>query len=348
MPQAAGGVEALHTLVSESNGSGVGRSRASSRNRERDTMALLLQPAQHTQRGIHVQMRLLAILLCLAACDDTVPAGKPVGTTVDTDAQLQRFLRRAHLDLTGAVPTDAELAAGTTRLRDAGNPPSARAALADELIAGDKFAAVWIEELESSIFGGNTLEQQYAFVCSVVRGTNQACSSCALADSCACQCLNLPTLFEERTGLRTTAADLRGGMKTSSIEKRYAKAIGYFALAGSPEGRVRSLFDDFLSRPAEPDEIENGRAMIIGAIFPNAPAGLMFHRHGSNYADMLNIVFGSEVYREAIVRRVFERYLARAPRPDELAQFVTTLDATDPDARGLMRAVVSSREYFDQ
>ena len=37
-----------------------------------------------------------------------------------------------------------------------------------------------------------------------------------------------------------------------------------------------------------------------------------------------------------------------APRPNELAYFVTTLDAIDPDARGLVRAVASSREYFDQ
>src|SRR6185436_7245836 len=100
-----------------------------------------------------------------AACNDTIPAGKPVGTTVDTEAELQRFLRRAYLDLTGAVPTDAELSAGTARLRDAGNTAAARGELADELIAGDKFSTVWIEELENNILGGNTLDKQYAFVC---------------------------------------------------------------------------------------------------------------------------------------------------------------------------------------
>ena len=293
-------------------------------------------------------MRLLAILLCLAACNDTVPAGKPVGTTVDTEAELQRFLRRAYLDLTGGVPTEAELAAGTARLRDAGNTAAARGALADELIAGERFAAVWIEELENTILGGNTLEQQYGLVCGIVRGTVPACNTCTQPDPCACTCANLPALSSERAGLRTTAADLRGGMKTSSIERRYAKAIAYFALAGTPEARMRALFDDFLARPAEPDEIENGRAMIIGAFFPTSPAGLMFHRHGSNYDDLIDIVFDSEVYREAIVRRVFERYLARSPRPNELAHFVATLDANDPDARGLVRAVASSREYFEQ
>jgi hypothetical protein len=88
--------------------------------------------------------------------------------------------------------------------------------------------------------------------------------------------------------------------------------------------------------------------MILGALLPGAPAGLMFHRLGASYADLIDIVFASEVYREALVRRVFERYLARPPTGPELAHFVSTLDAIDPDVRGLVRAVASSREYFAQ
>jgi hypothetical protein len=294
-------------------------------------------------------MRLLAFLLCLAACDSTIPAGKPLGTTVDTEAEIQRFLRRAYLDLTGTVPTESELAAGTTRLRDAGNTAAARKALADELIAGERFSKLWIEELETTVYGGATLENQYTFVCAIIRGLAPACeASCTLADACACTCAGLPTFNTERESLRAAAADLRAGTKTAAIERRYARTNGYFVLLGSPEARVQALFDDFLSRTAEPDEIENGRGMIIGPIFPGAPAGLMFHRHGSTYDDLIDIVFDSEVYREAIVRRVFERYLARSPRPDELTHFLTTIDANDPDARDLLRAVASSREYFDQ
>jgi hypothetical protein len=185
-------------------------------------------------------------------------------------------------------------------------------------------------------------------VCSIVRGQDRACDACTQQDSCKCTCSILPTLDAERTDLAKAMTDFKAEMATSAIERRYASATGYFVLAGTPEGRVRALFDDFLARAAEPDEIENGRAMIVGAIFPNAPAGLMFHRHGSNYTDLIDIVFGSDVYREAMVRRVFDRYLAREPNSLELAHFATTLDAAKPDMRGLVRAVLSSREYFDQ
>lgn len=282
------------------------------------------------------------------ACGETVGGNKPIGKAVDTDAQLQRYLRRAYLDLSGHGPSDAELGDATARLRDAGNTATARGDLVDDLIAKDAFAKVWFSELENGIFGGSSLDQQYTTVCGITRGTNPACMSCSFADSCTCSCPQLQVLNTERTQLRASASDFLAGTKSSTIERRYAMASGYFALAGTPEARTKALFDDFLARTAEPDEIENGRAMIFGSLIPGSPAGLLFHRLGASYADLIDIVFASEAYREAMVRRVFERYLARSPSAVELAHFVSTLDATNPDARGLVRAVVSSREYFAQ
>ncbi len=293
-------------------------------------------------------LRSITLVLCLAACDQTVAGGPPVGGSVDTDAEIQRYLRRAYLDLTGETPTEADLTASTTRLRDANNSPTARGELVAELVSKEEFANVWTEEIENGIFGGNSLTAQYDLVCGLTRGVEPACMSCQQADPCACACPQIAPLKLERDKLATTAADLHGGMKTSTLEKRYATQTGYFALSGSPEARITALFDDFLARPPEPDEIENGRALIIGSIIPGSPAGVMFHQYGSSYAEMLDIVFGSEVYREAVVRRVFDRYLARSPSPAELAHFSATLDATEPDARSLVRAVVSSREYFEQ
>lgn len=294
-----------------------------------------------------MRIGLLVLLSCVAACETTVPGQQPVGGSTDSEARLQRYIRRAYLDLAARPPEDAELAAATARLREAGNTPTARAAFAGELLDSAEHARVWIEELENTVFGGLVLDRQYDLLCGLVRN-EPPCQACASPEPCACTCPQIAALVAERDALRTTAADLRAGATTSAIERRYADKAGYYVLAGSPENRVRRLFDDFLARPAEPEELENGRAMVIGSLLPGSPAGLLFHRHGADYADLLAIVFESEVYREAIVRRVFERYLARAPRPAELAHFLTTLDAADPDARGLVRAVVTSREYFEQ
>jgi hypothetical protein len=281
-------------------------------------------------------------------CGATIDGNKPLGKTVDTDAELQRYLRHAYLDLSGHAPGDRELADATAQLREADNTPAARGALVDGLIASDAFAAAWIGELENSIFGGATVDQQYALLCGVVRALAPQCVACTETDSCECTCAPMKSFRDERTGLRAAPRDLTAGTHSAVIERRYAMAGGYVVFTGTPEHRAAALFDDFLARTAEPDELENGRAMIVGSILPGSPAGLLFHRYGASYADFVDIVFHSEVYREAVVRRVFERYLARSPGPAELAHFVATLDATDPDARGLVRAVVSSREYFEQ
>ncbi|MGE0401496.1 MAG: DUF1549 domain-containing protein [Kofleriaceae bacterium] len=295
-----------------------------------------------------MHLRSLTLLFCLAACDQTVAGGEPVGGSVDSDAEIQRFLRRAYLDLTGETPSEADLTASTTRLRDANNSASSRGELVGELMDSQDYADVWTEELENKIFAGNTLESHYQLVCGLIRGTASECLSCTATDNCACTCAQIAPLALEREKVATTAADFHGGMATSVLEKRYAMQTGYFAIAGSPEARIAALFDDFLARTPEPDEIENGRALIIGSILPGSPAGVMFHEYGSSYEEMLDIVFESEVYREALVRRVFDRYLARSPSPLELAHFSATLDATTPDARSLVRAVLSSREYFEQ
>ena len=295
-----------------------------------------------------VQFRHAVALLCLAACNDTHGGQPPIGGAVDTEAEIQRYLRHLYLDLNGRAPTDTELTDATTRLQVAGNTSTARRELVGELLATSEFATVWTEELENSIFGGNTLEEQYDLVCGIIRGTDPACLSCSGADPCACSCPILVAYDDERANLRLVPIEFADGEKSSALERRYASGFGYFALAGAPETRVRTLFDDFLSRPAEADEIENGRSMIFGAIIPGSPAGLMFHRHGASYADLVDIVFSSEVYRESVVRRVFDRYLARATAPIELAHFTATLDAAEPDLRDVVRAVVSSREYFEQ
>jgi hypothetical protein len=301
-------------------------------------------------------MRSISFIICvgclagaLGACEETVGGNQPVGGDVDTDAEIQRFLRRAYLDLTGSGPSDADLTASTTRLREAGNTPAARGELVAELVAKPAFTKVWVEELENGIFGGLDLDQHYKFVCSLVRA-DPACSSCTQTDSCLCTCPSIATLKTQRDLLMMSASDLMAGTSTSEVESRYALQSGYYALAGTPEGRVRALFDDFLSRAPEPDEIENGRSMVIfqDGFLNNSAVAFMFHRHGGSYADMITIIFESEVYREAMVRRAFERYLARTPTPVELAHFTATLDAMEPDMRLLVRAVVSSREYFSQ
>jgi hypothetical protein len=152
----------------------------------------------------------------------------------------------------------------------------------------------------------------------------------------------------ERDALLASWQALLDGAATSKIERSFAESSIFRFNAGAPESVATALFDHFLGRPIEPTELANAKFLVIGALFPATPAGLLFHRHGANYADLVDIIFTSEVYREAAVDAVFLRYLGRQAAPIELSAFTKGLDAASPDVRPVIRAVVSSSEYFAQ
>jgi hypothetical protein len=290
-----------------------------------------------------------AAALWLAACDSTETGLSPVGGDQPSQAEIERFARRLHLDLTGAPPSDAFLADAVERL-GAGNTADARRGLADELIASPGFAQLFIEELENRAYGGETAEARYDFLCGVIRGDDPACDACDFPDDgdfCgSCDCAILQQLYTEREALFEAGDDLTGGDTTSSVERRYVASLPFRALS-TPEGTADALFEGFLGHLPQDEERMNAAAMVQGALFPGSPAGLLFHRHGSEFDDLVEIVFESEVYREAAVAAVFERYLGRRPTAPELGVFSAEL-GDEPDARPVILAVVSSREYFEQ
>ena len=264
-------------------------------------------------------------------------------------AEIERFVRRLHLDLSGTPPTESYLTDAMAGLK-ASNQAKNRAALADGLIADDSFAGVYVGELGNRAFGGESLNSRYDLLCAITRGNNPECMECAPAsDPCTgCECEAVEVLESERDQLALSADTLANNSATTSeIERNYAASAAFRGLS-NPTGLASALFESFLGRPAEGEELDNAAAMIIGALLPETPAGLLFHRHGSSYDDLLDIVFESEVYREAAVSGVFLRYLGRLPSQAESSHFSAQFDALAPDIRPVIRAVVSSREYFEQ
>ena len=294
----------------------------------------------------------LALAFLGAACGKSVGGVAPVGGDEPGAVETERFVRRLHLDLTGRPASDQYLADAVLELAAASGGAGARAALADRLVDSEEFAQTFTDELANRVFGGEDPDDRYALLCGVTRDDDPRCASCGpppAGDACAgCDCAPLVAIDADRQALLDASADLAGGSATTSeVERRFA---GSSALASfsAPEALADQLFQLFLGRPVEADEQTNAAAMIVGALIPGSPAGLLFHRHGSDYQDLLDILFESEVYREAAVSAVFARYLGRSARLAEMAHFSAELDAAAPDDRPVIRAVVSSQEYFEQ
>ena len=305
-------------------------------------------------------LTLLVLLVGLPAviggCSDSVDGVAPVGGEEPSSVELERFVRRLHLDLTARPASDDYLADAVAELeadtRAQGGSAETRGAIADRLIDSEEFAQTSVDELSNRVFGGEDPDTRYSLICGIARDEDPACATCGPApsgDPCGgCDCPALVRIDGDRQAVVEAAADLAGGSaSTSAVDRRFA---GSSALAGfsAPEALADQLFQIFLGRPAEADEVANAQSMIVGTFLPDSPAGLLFHRHGADYQDLLDIVFESEVYRDAATSAVFDRYLGRPATLAEIAHFSAQLDGDDPDVRPVIRAVVSSQEYFEQ
>jgi hypothetical protein len=273
-----------------------------------------------------------------------------VGGAEDSLVQQERFVRRLYLDLTGSQPTDTQMAAATDRLAVA-NDAAARGDIAQDLIEAPEFGTTWTAELENRVFAGEQPESRFQLLCAVYRNFDLECQACPAptsGDLCSeCGCYFIQAIAAERDQLAQSPDDLMNGSTTSFIERRYAGGYS-FRYFGQGDVVTQALWSIFLGRDAGPDELRNGGMMVNPLNDTGAIVGVLFHRSGANYQDLVDIVFDSEAYREAVVDATFLRYLGRNATPVELAHFSATLDDDNPDSRGLIRAVTSSREYFEQ
>lgn len=294
-----------------------------------------------------------ALLCVLAGCDKQVDGLTPVGGDEASPAEVERFVRRLHLDLTGEAANSVFVDDSRERILGANNSSTVRGELADELLADTRWSATFVDDVENRAFAGDGYEFVYGLLCNNLRLNDPLCSSCSAppnGDVCGgCTCTSITDLFDERAGLESAASDLDAGtITTSEVERRFASAVAYRTLSGI-ELTATNLFEHWLGRPGEPDELQNTEAMIIGLVLTeDSASGLLFQRHGADFDDLVDIIFTSEVYREAASTRVFDRLLGRLASDEELTHFAGGLETAKPDVRPIIKAVVSSREYFEQ
>ncbi|MEM9494235.1 MAG: hypothetical protein AAGC55_34130, partial [Myxococcota bacterium] len=84
------------------------------------------------RNGRWIRAYLLMVLLIASGCGQTVDGVTPVGGAPASQAEIERFIRNLHLDLTGQPPTDTYLAEASASL-SGDITADERAALADQL-----------------------------------------------------------------------------------------------------------------------------------------------------------------------------------------------------------------------
>lgn len=291
-------------------------------------------------------LALVLVLSPASACrgeSDLYPASEAAPSA----ASVERYVRRAHVDLTGAVPDEATIVAARDRLLEDGASAAARIAFARTLVESEAFARKLVDDVRTAAFDGVPTDRVFAIYCRASANGDGGCEKCPFdaADPCACDCSGTTLLAGERAAIGDFAARFAAGEASSTIERELATSAIYQMHGGSVEGLATSLFEDFFDRPPEADEIANVRSCARGSGVSGMGCTL-FRENASNYAGMVERAFASEVYREAAVRRVFRQLLGRVPEPVEYRTFAVTSDAPF-DVRPLVIKVIASNEYFD-
>jgi hypothetical protein len=215
---------------------------------------------------------LIIAALPIAGCNGREDGLLPVGGAEVSVVEETRFLKRLYLDLTGLLPSEAEVAAGLDRLDREGNSPSTRAAMAAELLADPRFAAVFVGELENRVFGGGTIEDLYGLFCPVFQSIDPACASCAPTLDCSgCSCPRPDPDEVKNTRAMvfgTFVPDSPVGLLFHRLGENYEDLNDIvFTSEVYRESAVDRVFLRYLGRKASPEEL----AHFAGSLDPASP-----------------------------------------------------------------------------
>lgn len=139
--------------------------------------------------------------------------------------------------------------------------------------------------------------------------------------------------------LRDIPQDLSAGrIGLAEAQRRCVDNNFYDEINMGTENFVVSCFSHFLSRYPTMAELEEGKKIV------DAQPGQLFGQYGRSKLDFLDIFFAANSYYEGQVQLLYQRFLYRAPTPDEWSASVS-LYRSSGDYRALWRRILTSTDY---
>lgn len=269
---------------------------------------------------------LLFAILVNSSCTErenlVVPVTAPEGESRISQAALEQFIFRVYIDLIGAAPSEAELAARSAELQANDISFDARKALIEELQTSSNFREAYSINLYLAAkarflesFPDAEIQQRFIGLGS------------ADDDSRLTNLLNWPADY------LAGQADLLELQRLSVFNLVYDEInMGSFNL-------VRATFDNLLWRYPTDTEFNAGFAMV-----ENSQQQTLFGFSGSNKEEYIDIIASSEGALQGIVIWQYDQLLARRPTAAETLSHLDALRATG-NVLELQQAVMQTDEY---
>jgi hypothetical protein len=289
--------------------------------------------------SIYIFLALMGII-CFSSCkktkdvvipDNSVPFYESV-----TTLQIQSYVVKAFIDVSGREPTVIERDSKVQQLRDNGLDSAARVLFVAELQNGvdfqKQFNNVYIAPMFDGIFDS----------LSNVEAINSLSYFRTLAVANGDSILSAYWSYEayKMTLVRDASYSYhRGLISISEFKSRMANNYVYDQINMGVTNFVIACFENYLKRLPTDLEQSNSETMV------NAQSARIFMRDGSSKGDFLNIMTSSAGFYEGLVIDTYRHLLTRSPNSIEMGNYTQQLSNGSKSIKDLQRLICASEEY---
>jgi acyl carrier protein len=263
--------------------------------------------------------------------DNSVPYYQSV-----TNLQIQSYVIKAFIDISGREPTSAERDSKVQQLKDNGLDSSARVAFIAELQNSfdyrKQFDNIYIAPMFDNIFDSlanveviNSLN--YFRTLAVSNGDS------ILSSYWAYEVLKMTQVREASNSYHS------GIISLNEYKRRMANNYLYDQINMGVTNFVIACFENYLKRLPTDLELSNSETMS------NGQSARIFMRDGSSKNDFLNIITTISGFYEGLVVDSYRHLLNRSPNSVEMNAYTVNLSNGSKNIKDLQRMICSSEEY---
>jgi hypothetical protein len=289
---------------------------------------------------IILSVELLIIIFLITSCKKTndvvIPDNRVPYYEAVTNLQIQSYVNRAYIDISGAEPTVADRDYWVSNLKTNGLDSAARVSFISSLQNGadyvTQFNNVYIAPMFNGIYDSLT-----AIV--IINDLNYFRSlAIANGDSAISQYW----AYEASKMVLVSNASYdyhRGVITINEYKKRMANCYAYDQINMGVTNFVISCYENYLKRSPTDQEQSNSETMV------NGQSARIFMRDGSSRGDFLNIMTTSAGFYEGLLIDSYLHLLSRMPTSYEMASLTEALSNGSKSIKDIQRILTATVEY---
>lgn len=273
---------------------------------------------------------------CKKTEDVIIPDNKVPYHEGVTTIQVQNYVNKAYIDITGAEPDIANRDNWVNTLKTNKLDVATRADFVDALFQSADYTKQFDNIFLAPMFGG-------AYDTVAIRNQINELSyfrSLAVANGDSALSQFWAYEISKMTLVLTASGQYHGGQITlNEAKRRLANNYIYDQINMGTTNFVIACFENFLKRLPTELEQSNSETMV------NGQSARIFMRDGSTKGDFLAIMTSTSGFYEGVVIDTYLHLLARLPNSTEMGWNTADLENNAIDVNDLIRNVAISEEY---